>query len=171
MVGSLHDLLDVSSESIAHSTRRTDIAAYLASLRQGLHFVLRRRAMTRPITNNPRAIVDCLKARMAFSRSECVWLFFLDTASRLIIDELHSVGSRTVASIDERRVILRAIEVGATSIIVAHNHPSGSAEPSRADISVTQRLATAARIFDIGIADHIVVSRNGWVSLRERALL
>lgn len=75
------------------------------------------------------------------------------------------------AAIHPREVIRRGLDIGATALILVHNHPSGSPEPSRADIQITQRIAEAGRLLGITVHDHVIIGREGHVSLRAKGLI
>ena len=68
-------------------------------------------------------------------------------------------------------MIRRGLDIGATALILVHNHPSGNPEPSRADIQITQRIAEAGRLLGITVHDHVIVGREGHVSLRSKGLI
>ena len=82
-----------------------------------------------------------------------------------------SDGSIDEAAIHPREVIKRALEIGATALILVHNHPSGSPEPSRADIDITHRIAEAGRLLGVTVHDHVIVGREGHASLRAKGLI
>ena len=75
------------------------------------------------------------------------------------------------AAIHPREVIRRAMDVGASAMILVHNHPSGSPEPSRADIQITQRIAEAGRLLGVTVHDHVIIGREGHTSLRAKGLI
>jgi DNA repair protein RadC len=85
----------------------------------------------------------------------------------------HHVGDGSVdeAAIHPREVVKKALEVGASALILVHNHPSGSPEPSRADIQITARIAEAGRLLGITVHDHVIVGREGHVSLKAKGLI
>jgi DNA repair protein RadC len=80
-------------------------------------------------------------------------------------------GTLTQTSVYPREVLKRALQLGAAALVLAHNHPSGVAEPSRADEFLTQQLKTALAFIDVRVLDHMVVGRTGVVSFAERGLL
>ena len=108
---------------------------------------------------------------MAHLTVERVRILFLNSQNRLILD--HHVGDGTIdeAAIHPREVVKRALEIGATALILVHNHPSGSPQPSRADIQVTNRIAEAGRLLGIVVHDHLVIGREGHVSLKAQGLI
>lgn len=99
-----------------------------------------------------------LKALIGFRSEELLVVLFLDSRSALIDHEVVAVGRPDSVDFDGRRILLRAIGRGASGIIVAHNHPSGDARPSRSDIEVTRQLADASQALGICLHDHLVVA-------------
>lgn len=96
--------------------------------------------------------------------TECLVVFYLD-ANRRVITHCIVEGSNDSVGIDYGRLILKAISRGAHGLILAHNHPSGDASPSRADIRVTRKLADLAREFGIQLHDHLVVANKNTLSV------
>ncbi len=98
-------------------------------------------------------------------------MLYLDSRNRLVSD--HHVGDGTIdeAAIHPREVLRRGLDLGAAALILVHNHPSGNPEPSRADIQITQRIAEAGRHLGIMVHDHVIVGREGHVSLRAKGLI
>jgi DNA repair protein RadC len=89
----------------------------------------------------------------------------------LILDDLVGEGSIDEAAIHPREVIRRALDLGAVALILVHNHPSGSPQPSRADIEITNRISEAGRLLGVTVHDHVVIGREGHVSLRAKGLI
>lgn len=131
----------------------------------------RTEATAQPMLSSWRALIDYLTIDMAHLTVERVRVLYLDTKNRLIRDEHVSDGSIDEAAIHPREVIRRALDLGATAIIVVHNHPSGSPEPSRADIQITNRIAEAGRLLGITVHDHVIIGREGHVSLKAKGLI
>ena len=98
-------------------------------------------------------------------------MLYLNAKNMLILDEMVGEGSIDEAAIHPREVIRRALDLGATGLILVHNHPSGSPQPSRADIDVTNRIAEAGRLLGIVVHDHVVIGREGHVSLKAKGLI
>ena len=131
----------------------------------------RSEATTRPVLASWQALIDYLTIDMAHLTVERVRVLHLDLKNRLIRDEHVTDGSLDEAAIHPREVIRRALDLGAAAIILVHNHPSGSPEPSRADIQMTNRIAEAGRLLGIVVHDHVIVGREGHVSLKARGLI
>lgn len=98
-----------------------------------------------------RPLLESLK------HEEC-WVLYLNTANRVIEQQRVSQGGVTSTVVDPRLIIKRALELLATHLVIVHNHPSGSVDPSEADIQLTQKIKSAAALFDINILDHIIIS-------------
>ena len=117
------------------------------------------------------ALLDYLTIDMAHLTVERVRVLYLDTKNRLIRDEHVTDGSIDEASIHPREVIRRALDLGASALILVHNHPSGNPEPSRADIHITNQIAEAGRLLGIMVHDHVIIGREGHVSLKAKGLI
>jgi DNA repair protein RadC len=120
---------------------------------------------------NPEQIQAYLRLHLAERPNEVFVCLYLDTRHRVIALEELFQGTIDGASVHPREVVRRGLECGAGAVILAHNHPSGVAEPSQADLRITQRLADALKLVDIRVLDHVVVAAEGSVSLAERNLL
>ena len=123
-----------------------------------------------PLAVSPQAIVN----RLEFERvqeKEYFIAFMLNTQNEIIYKNIVSIGTLNSSLIHPREVFRQAIIDNSASIIVAHNHPSGSLEPSQEDLAVTKRLQDAGKLLGIEVLDHIIVTKNGYSSLRERNLL
>jgi len=117
------------------------------------------------------SLAHYLRADMGFRPGEQLRILFLATGNRLVADEIMFQGSIDSATMLPRPIVHRALDLGASGIIVVHNHPGGSPEPSRADIEATRELVMACRPLEIAVHDHLIVARGGWTSLRMRRLL
>ena len=124
------------------------------------------RALTSP--NDTRAYL-CLK--LAERKAEVFGSFFLDNRHRVIETVELFQGTIDGASVHPRVVVQRALEVNAAAVVFFHNHPSGVAEPSRADEAITRRLTEALALVDIRVLDHFVVAAGESVSFAERGLI
>lgn len=125
----------------------------------------------KPVLASWQALLDYLHIDMAHLTVERVRVLYLNTQNRLILDHHVGDGSIDEAAIHPREVIRKALDIGATALIIVHNHPSGSPQPSRADIQITNRIAEAGRLLGIVIHDHVIVGREGSVSLKAKGLI
>lgn len=104
-------------------------------------------------------------------QKEYFLLLLLNTQNEIISQEAVSIGTLNASLVHPREVFRSAIKAGCASIIVAHNHPSGSLEPSMEDLQITRRLQDAGKLLGIELVDHVIISKQGYSSFRERNLL
>lgn len=132
---------------------------YLSTLHQG------------PIFENPDAVRGYLSSELKHLTRETFWILLLNNRHELIHSEALFKGTLNAAAVYPREVVILALEYQASAIIIAHNHPSGSCEPSRADLAITSRLKDALALIDVSVLDHFLISKNevlsfaqhGWV--------
>ena len=122
-------------------------------------------------TTSPAAVRDHLTLNMAEQEFESFRVLFLDAQHRLIADDVMFVGTLTQTSVYPREIVKRALRHNAAAVILSHNHPSGVAEPSRADEALTRTLQSALALVDVRILDHIIVAGTSTLSFAERGLL
>jgi len=133
--------------------------------------MLEARIEQQPILSSWEALGDYLHAAMAHSRVEEVRVLFLNAKNRLIANEALWQGSVDEASLHVREVIARAIALGATALIIVHNHPSGDPSPSSQDIRLTRDLVEAGRHMKVTVHDHVIVGASGRSSMRAMGLI
>jgi DNA repair protein RadC len=126
---------------------------------------------TGPLLGSPRATREFLSARLRDLEHEVFCCLYLDKRHRLIQFEELFRGTIDGASVHPREIVKLALKRNAAAVIVAHNHPSGIAEPSQADELITQRVKEALALVDIRLLDHIIVGDGVSVSLAERGLI
>lgn len=119
---------------------------------------------------SPSMTRDYLRLKLAAQEREHFLCMFLDTRHRVIKSEVLFHGTVDQASVYPRVIIQRALELNASALIIAHNHPSGVAEPSQADLAITRRIRDAAGLMDIRLLDHFIVGSEEITSLAERGL-
>lgn len=170
--GSLPAVLDAEPGALRQIKGISDAgvgAIKIASL--AARRMARGEVIQKPVLGSWQALLDYLSIDMAHLTVERVRVLYLDTRNRLIRDHLASEGTIDEASIHPREVIRRGLDIGASALILVHNHPSGNPEPSRADIQITNRIAEAGRLLGITVHDHVIVGREGHVSLRSKGLI
>jgi len=123
------------------------------------------------VFESPQSVKDYLQLQLADKPHEVFAVLFLDAQHRLVAFEEMFRGTLSQTSVYPREVVKRALALNAGAAILAHNHPSGVAEPSRADEALTQALKSALALVDVRVLDHMVVARGGVVSFAERGLL
>ncbi|MGH6829518.1 MAG: RadC family protein, partial [Rhizomicrobium sp.] len=127
--------------------------------------------LRKPALSSWQALTDYCMAAMARAPSEEFRVLFLDRKNVLIADEVQTRGTVDHTPVYPREIVKRALELGASAIILVHNHPSGDPTPSRDDIEMTGEIAAAAKALKIALHDHLVVGRRGHVSFRSLGLL
>ncbi len=147
--------------------KRAELAAVFEIARRALGQQL---AQT-PVFDNPVAVKHFAALAIGALGFEVFAVLFLDNQHRLLKHEEMFRGTLTQTSVYPREVVRRALELNSAAVILAHNHPSGTAEPSRADEFLTQSLKSALQLVDVRVLDHLVVGRGEVVSFAERGLL
>lgn len=127
--------------------------------------------MKKPILNSWARLMDYCVATMAHETREHFRVIFLSKKNEMIADEILGSGTVDHAPAYPREIMKRAIELGATALILVHNHPSGDSRPSQADIDMTRNILRAAEPFNILIHDHVIISKNGYSSFKNQGLL
>jgi DNA repair protein RadC len=127
--------------------------------------------MDRPVINSWDRLLDYCMAAMGHEKVEQTRVLFLDKRNRLIADERQNKGTVDHTPLYPREVVKRALELGATAIILVHNHPSGDPTPSKADIELTKHVQDAAGKLGITLHDHLIISREGPASFKSLGLI
>jgi DNA repair protein RadC len=170
--GSLAGVLNADAKALALDPQMGEAsAAALKVVALAARRLLRAEIEEKPVLGSWQALLDYLRADMAHLTVERVRVLYLNAHNRLIYDHLAQEGSIDEAAIHPREVIRKGLDLGATALILVHNHPSGSPEPSRADIQITNRIAEAGRLLGISVHDHVIVGRDGHVSLKAKGLI
>ena len=169
--GGIGPLLGASSDTL----RREGVSdAAIAALKIAEATALRlleARVEGQPVLSSWDALGDYLHAQMAHRRTEEVRILFLNAKNILIANEALWQGSVDEASVHVREVIARAIALGATALIIVHNHPSGDPTPSQQDIRLTRDLVDAGRHMKVTVHDHVIVGSTGRTSMRSMGLI
>ena len=126
---------------------------------------------TREIISSGKDVKDYLRKRLQHESREHFMVIYLNQRNRVICHEVISFGGISGTVVDTRVIIKRAIEEGASSIILSHNHPSGNCRPSGQDKILTQKIKSAALFFDITVIDHLIVSDEGYYSFADEGEL
>jgi DNA repair protein RadC len=147
--------------------KRAEIVAVLELARRALAEQLKEKTLFA----TPQAVRDYLQLQLGSRPHEIFAVLFLDSQHRLIVLEEMFRGTLTQTSVYPREVVVRALALNAASVVLAHNHPSGTAKPSRADEALTQTLKAALSLVDVRVLDHFVVTASQAVSMAELGLL
>lgn len=169
--GGIGPLLSASAQTLAREGLSDSVIGALRIAEATALRLLETRTEGAPILSSWEALCDYLHAAMAHSRTEQVRVLFLNARNMLIANEAMWNGSVDEASVHIREIIARAIALGATALIIVHNHPSGDPTPSAQDIRITQDLVEATRHMKIMIHDHVIVGSSGRSSMRALGLI
>ena len=120
---------------------------------------------------SPKAVVSYLQEKLGRKKKEYFVILSLDSVNHLINVSDIAIGTLNANLVHPREVFQEAILNHAAKIILAHNHPSGNLEPSKEDILVTEKLAGSARILDIKLEDHLIITKDGYFSFKEKGMI
>jgi len=129
------------------------------------------KVLGRPALSSWAALLDYCTAAMARIQTEEFRVLFLDRKNVLVADEVQNRGTVDHTPVYPREIVKRALELGASSLILVHNHPSGDPTPSKADIAMTREIVSAARALSLAVHDHLVIGRGGHASFKSLGLL
>ena len=129
------------------------------------------RVLGRPALSSWNALLDYCTAAMARAPHEEFRVLFMDRKNILIADEVQARGTIDHTPVYPREIVKRALELGASALILVHNHPSGDPTPSRQDIEMTREIVGAAKALKLSVHDHLVVGRSGHASFKSLGLL
>ena len=124
-----------------------------------------------PVISNWDSMIDYCRAAMGYLEVEEFRIVFLNNKFKVIGEEIQQRGTVNNVAIHPREVIKSAINHGASAIILAHNHPSGDTVPSKADIDVTKQISEAAKLVNIQLLDHLIVSKNIVYSFKDHGII
>lgn len=127
--------------------------------------------MDKPVLSSWKSLLKYCRAAMAYNKIEQFRILFLDKKNVLIADEIQQEGTVDHTPVYPREVMKRALELGASAIIMVHNHPSGDPRPSNSDIEMTKEVQEAGEKLGITIHDHIIISKNDHASMKSMCLI
>ena len=170
--GGIAGLLHASSQDLQRikglgPAKRAELMAVLELARRAMAQQLRERE----VFDSPQAVQHYLQLHLAGRTHEVFAVLFLDSGNRLIAMEELFRGTLTQTSVYPREVVLRALHHHAAAVVLAHNHPSGSVQPSRADEAITQTLKAALALVDVRVLDHVIVAPGEALSMAEKGLV
>jgi len=132
---------------------------------------LSQRLMERTAFHTPDAVKQYLQLQLAHKNHEVFAVLFLDSQNRMLAMEELFRGTLSQTSVYPREVVMRALHHQAAAVVLSHNHPSGSVQPSRADEHLTQTLKASLALVDVRVLDHIIVSQGQTLSMAEQGLM
>ncbi len=168
----LSGLLNASAQDLTRvkglgPAKRAELMAVLELARRTLAQQLRQRE----VFASPQTVRQYLQLQLAARSHEVFAVLFLDVQNRLLAMEELFRGTLTQTSVYPREVVLRALHHQCAAVVLAHNHPSGSVQPSRADEALTQTLKAALALVDVRVLDHVIVAAGQTLSMAEKGLL
>lgn len=170
--GGFGPLLSADAEAIMRVGEVSETAAAAIKIAQATALrLLESKMLGQPVLASWQAVLDYLRADMAFHPVERVRVLFLNTKNVLIRNEPMSEGSVDEAAVYVREVVARALDYQASAIILVHNHPSGDPQPSSEDIRITRAIVDALRPLKIQVHDHVIVGAQGHASMRAMGLI
>ncbi|MBL4739621.1 MAG: DNA repair protein RadC [Sneathiella sp.] len=170
--GSLSAVLRASHEELLQVDTVTDAIVATLKVAELLgEKLLRSKVEKKNILSSWQSLLEYCQGIMGSKDVEHFRVLFLNNKNHLIADELQQKGTVNQTAVYPREVVKRALELGATSVILVHNHPSGDTTPSKADISMTNEIVAAAAVLGIRVLDHLVVSANESTSLKSLGLM
>ena len=146
-------------------------AIALKAITATAHRSLKAEIMKKPVLNSWTRLMDYCHATMAHESIEHFRIIFLNKKNEMIADEIQQSGTVDHTSAYPREIMKRALDLGATALILVHNHPSGDPKPSQADIDMTRAIIRAAEPFNVVIHDHVIVARSGYASFKNLGLI
>lgn len=170
--GGLRPLMEASQKDFCSAlglgiAKYTQLQAVMEMARRHLSEAMRQGELL----NSAAAARHYLRAQLRHRRQEVFAVLYLNSQHRLLVYKEHFYGTIDGASVYPREVVKEALAQNAAAVIVAHNHPSGVAEPSQADIRITERLARALELVDVRLLDHFIIGDTDEVSFAQQGLL
>jgi DNA repair protein RadC len=170
--GSLPELMAATPEELMRVDGISEnTATAIKSVEAVATRMMKQEIAKKPLLNNWTRLMDYCHATMAHEKKEHFRIIFLNKKNELIADEIQGTGTVDHTPAYPREIMKRSLELGATAIILMHNHPSGDPKPSAADIDMTHQIIRAAEPFNITVHDHIIISRNGYTSMKNQGLM
>ncbi len=167
--GLLHTTADdlKTFKGLGGTAKRAELIAVLELARRAMAEQLKQRE----VFSSPGAVKHYLQLHLAAKTHEVFAVLFLDAQNRLVAMEELFRGTLTQTSVYPREVVLRALQHSAAAVVLAHNHPSGTVQPSRADEALTQTLKAALALVDVRVLDHVIVAQGEALSMAEKGLI
>ncbi|HEX6915641.1 MAG TPA: DNA repair protein RadC [Chitinophagaceae bacterium] len=162
---SVQEILQLHTRGIGQAKAISIVAALELGVRRNAQENLK------VVVSHSSDVANYLRARLQHKKHEVFVAVYLNRSNKIKHHEIISSGGITGTVADPRVILKRALEHDATSLILCHNHPSGSLKPSKADEDLTWKIREAARYFDIAVLDHIIVSDEGYYSFADEGLM
>jgi DNA repair protein RadC len=170
--GSLAEVISASPEDLKNGTKLPDTAvATLKAVQQASLRLIAGKLNTRLTLGNWKAVHDYCQARMSFLTTEQFRVLYLNRQDTLLANEILSEGSVDQVPVYPRDIAQRALNLGASAVILVHNHPSGDPKPSKEDIDITRKLQQILAHLEITVHDHLIIGANTFYSFRNTGMM
>ncbi len=170
--GSFADVISADAkELVAVKGVGENTAVALKTIRAAAIRLAREQVMNQPVISSWQKLLDYCRASLAFAKTEEFRVLFLDRKNVLIADEMQQTGTVDHTPVYPREVVKRALDLGASAIIMVHNHPSGDPTPSKGDIEMTKEVREACEKLGISLHDHLIIGKSGHASFKSLGLL
>ena len=170
--GSLSRVFDAGAAELCEVKGVSDNTAVMIKLlRELCTLYLERQLEDADVLSSADEVLNFVRMKLGHERDEFFMTIYLNAKNRVICHEIAASGTVDQAVVFPRNILRRALEVGATALILVHNHPSGVAEPSRNDIVLTEKIREVVEVCDIKVLDHIIVGHGGGYSFHKNKLL
>ena len=169
--GSLAAVLTANPEALEAAGLKRPAVGALKIVPEAAKRLAREELSKAPVISSATQLIDYCRTAIGHAPAERFHLLYLDRKNRLIADETQQTGTVDHAPVYPREVVKRALELGATALILVHNHPSGDPTPSQADIAMTREIKEAAEKLGIAVHDHLVIAAGGHSSFRSLGLI
>ncbi len=170
-LGGFGKVLSADPDALAEAGLNLAGVAAVKAVREAALRLMRTELEEQPVVNSWDKLIDYCNAQVAHNKIEEFHVLFLDRKNVLIKHERQQRGTIDHTPVYPREVAKRALELGASALILVHNHPSGDPTPSKADIAVTQDIKKAAAALGVVLHDHVIIARNHHVSFRDLGLI
>ena len=169
--GGLAELLTNQEAATSTDLKKGSIRPELAVVLELAKRAAAQQLQARDVFASPEAVKNYLQMHLARKPQEHFAVLFLDAQNRLIELRVMFQGTLTQTSVYPREIVAAVLEIGAAGVVLAHNHPSGTVQPSRADEALTQTIKAALTLVDVRVLDHVIVAPGAALSMAERGLL
>lgn len=170
--GSLKQVLSASFTELQQILGLTPHSITLLKLSFSLSKkILKREVINNSVVNNWNQLLDYCFLKLSNNIYEQFYILYINSKNIIIKEELLLEGSLTNVTVDVRKIVHRSLSLGATTIVIAHNHPGGSLQPSKQDIEATKNLLNVAKSLNIFLYDHLIISKQGIYSFRQHNLI
>ncbi len=170
--GSFADVISADAkELVAVKGIGENTAVALKTIQAAAIRLAREQVMNQPVISSWQKLLDYCRASLAFAKTEEFRVLFLDRKNVLIADEMQQTGTVDHTPVYPREVVKRALDLGASAIIMVHNHPSGDPTPSKGDIEMTKEVREACEKLGISLHDHLIIGKSGHASFKSLGLM